>query len=157
MIRYIDKDAIINKIKEKRDAALMRQHNLEKIGQETIINEQVASILDTVLSFIDTLKVKRVYLEKEFKDFLDNIEGVPHLRHSAEQIKWGKDIAKHFYELGLDARIDKELVEEVYSHLEGIKDTADRMTSGNFMHHRAAIKFSANTIAKVLELMGIKV
>lgn len=31
------------------------------------------------------------------------------------------------------------------------------MTSGNFMHNRAAIKFSANTIAKVLELMGLKV
>lgn len=52
--------------------------------------------------------------------------------------------------------IDKELVEEVYSHLDSIKDTADRMTSGNFMHNRAAIKFSANTIAKVLELMGLK-
>ena len=104
MIRYIDKDAIINKIKEKRDAALMRQHNLEKIGQETIINEQVASILDTVLSFIDTLKVKRVYLEKEFKDFLDNVEGVPHMWHSDEQIKWGKDIAKYFFELGLQTQ-----------------------------------------------------
>ena len=32
MARYVDKDAIINKIKEKRDAALMRQHNLEKTG-----------------------------------------------------------------------------------------------------------------------------
>jgi hypothetical protein len=30
------------------------------------------------------------------------------------------------------------------------------MTSGNFMHNRSAIKFSANTIAKVLELIGIK-
>ena len=51
---------------------------------------------------------------------------------------------------------DKELIEEVYSHIDGIKDTADRMTSGNFMHNRAVIKFSANTIAKVLELIGLK-
>ncbi len=51
---------------------------------------------------------------------------------------------------------DNEYTEEVYSHLDSIKDTADRMTSGNFMHHKAAIKFSANTIAKVLELMGLK-
>lgn len=50
----------------------------------------------------------------------------------------------------------QELVEEIYSHLDAIKETADRMTSGNFMHHRAAIRFSANTIAKVLELMDIK-
>ena len=54
-------------------------------------------------------------------------------------------------------RTDKELVEEVYSHLESIKETVDRMTSGNFMHHKAAIKFSANTIQKVLELMGLNV
>ena len=51
---------------------------------------------------------------------------------------------------------DNDLFEEVYSHLNSIKETADRMTSGNFMHNRAAIKFSANTIAKVLELIGIK-
>lgn len=72
---------------------------------------------------------------------------------------WDKDIAvtaKHFFEFGLKARTDKELVEEVYSHLDSIKGIADRMTSGNFMHNRAAIKFSANTIAKVLELMGLK-
>ena len=52
--------------------------------------------------------------------------------------------------------LDNEYTEEIYSHLDSIKDTADRMTSGNFMHNRAAIKFSANTIAKVLELMGLK-
>lgn len=62
MARYVDKDAIINKIKEKRDAALMRQHNLEKIGQETIVNEQVAFSLDTILSFIDTLDTLDVNL-----------------------------------------------------------------------------------------------
>jgi hypothetical protein len=30
------------------------------------------------------------------------------------------------------------------------------MTSGNFMHNIASIKFSANVIAKVLELMGLE-
>jgi len=52
--------------------------------------------------------------------------------------------------------LDNDLFEEVYSHLDDIKDTADRMTSGNFMHHRAAIKFSANVIEKVLGLIGLK-
>lgn len=52
--------------------------------------------------------------------------------------------------------LNNEYFEEIYSHLDSIKDTADRMTSGNFMHNKAAIKFSANTIAKVLELMGLK-
>lgn len=49
-----------------------------------------------------------------------------------------------------------EYTEEIYSHLDSIKEIVDRMTSGNFMHNRSAIKFSANTIAKVLELIGIK-
>lgn len=55
-----------------------------------------------------------------------------------------------------DVDFNEDYIEEIYSHIEGIKDTTDRMTSGNFMHHRAAIKFSANTISKVLELMGLK-
>lgn len=44
---------------------------------------------------------KEVCLEKEFESFLDNIEGVPRMWRSDEQIKWAKDIAKHFFELGL--------------------------------------------------------
>lgn len=52
--------------------------------------------------------------------------------------------------------LDNDLFEEVYSHLDDIKDTADRMTSGNFMHHRAAIKYSANVIEKVLGLIVLK-
>lgn len=44
-----------------------------------------------------------------------------------------------------------DLLEEIYSHLDDIKDNADRMTTGNFMHHRAAIKHSANVIERVLE------
>ena len=52
--------------------------------------------------------------------------------------------------------LNDEYIEEIYSHIDGIKDTADRMTSGNFMHHRAAIKFSANVIGQVLGLIGLK-
>ena len=55
-----------------------------------------------------------------------------------------------------EVNLNNEYIEEIYSHLDSIKDTADRMTSGNFMHNKAAIKFSADTIAKVLELMGLK-
>lgn len=52
--------------------------------------------------------------------------------------------------------LNEEYIEEIYSHIDGIRDTADRMTSGNFMHHRAAIKFSANVIEQVLGLIGLK-
>lgn len=40
----------------------------------------------------------------------------------------------------------KEALEEILAHLDGIMDDADRMTSGNFMHHRAAIKLSAKIV-----------
>jgi hypothetical protein len=102
---------------------------------------------------LDTLEVKEVNFTKELQTFSMD------LATKVNDGNWDKDIAvtaKHFFEFGLKARTDKELVEEVYSHLDSIKDTADRMTSCNFMHNRAAIKFSVNTIAKVLELMGLK-
>lgn len=106
----------------------------------------------------DSLEAKEVDFSKEInywhghEAFPEGIDITP-LPKAMEIVE---RTAKHFFELGLKARVDKELVEEVYSHIDSIKDTADRLTSGNFMHHRAAIKFSANTIAKVLELMGFK-
>lgn len=39
-------------------------------------------------------------LEKEFNRFLDNIEGVPRMWHSEEQVNWAKDIAGHFTKWG---------------------------------------------------------
>lgn len=45
-----------------------------------------------------------VELEKEIDDFLDNIEGVPRMWHSDEQIEWAKDIARHFWNKGYNAR-----------------------------------------------------
>lgn len=59
MTKYIDKSAVVAEIERRRDAALMRQRILETIGEETIVNEQVAFNLNKVLSFIDTLEVKK--------------------------------------------------------------------------------------------------
>ena len=44
---------------------------------------------------------------------------------------------------------------EIFGHLEGIIDSVDRMTSGNFMHNRVSIKLSANIIIDRLHSMGI--
>lgn len=147
-MKLIDKDALVAEIEKRRDAALVRQHNLETIGQETVLNEMEANELNRIITFINTLEVKDVDLNEEIKLNYNPVDGL--------EFEEYKRIAKYYFELGLKARIDKELVEEVYSHIDSIKDTADRMTSGNFMHNRAQIKFSANTIANVLELIGIK-
>ena len=45
---------------------------------------------------------------------------------------------------------------EIFGHLEGIINNADRMTSGNFMHNRASIKLSAKIIIDRLHKLGIK-
>jgi hypothetical protein len=52
-------------------------------------------------TYTDTQEVD---LEKEFNNFLDNVEGMPRMWHSNEQIEWGKDIARHFLGLGLNLR-----------------------------------------------------
>lgn len=44
---------------------------------------------------------------------------------------------------------------EIFGHLESIIDGADRMTSGNFMHNRSAIRLSAKIIIDRLHSMGI--
>ena len=45
---------------------------------------------------------------------------------------------------------------EIFGHLEGIINNAERMTSGNFMHNRAAIKLSAKIIVSRLQEIGLK-
>lgn len=156
MKHYIDKDALAAEI-EKRIS------NLISLSESCPANTAgragfyaQAQTLEGLKSFINTLEAKEVDLEKELdRIWFDNKFG-DMFENSAVDFANVREICRHFFELGLQARIDKEFVEEVYSHIDSIKDTADRMTSGNFMHNRAAIKFSANTIAKVLELMGLK-
>ena len=135
-MKLIDKDALVAEI-----GRLEKKNN----ESENVYDFGTEHALKSILSFLDTLEVKEVDIKTELGKYFCACY------HNKDY-----NIAKHFFELGLQARIDKELVEEVYSHIDSIKDTTDRMTSGNFMHNRAAIKFSANTIAKVLELIGFK-
>lgn len=58
---------------------------------------------EAFLDFVNSLEVTEVDLEKEFRSFLDDIEGMPRMWHSDEQLEFGLDIAKHFFELGLRA------------------------------------------------------
>lgn len=41
-------------------------------------------------------------LDAEFERFLNDVEGVPRMYHSDEQIEWGKDLARHFAEWGAE-------------------------------------------------------
>ncbi len=100
MKRLIDKSAVVAEIEN------WKQHTLKcgYAGQGEYEEGNKQGRLDTcekILSFLDTFETKEVDLDKEFEWFLDEVEGVPRMWHSDEQIEWAKDIAKHFYELGL--------------------------------------------------------
>ena len=87
MEKYISKAAVVAEIEKLKDNCLFDTH--------------AYNMCDDILSFLDTLEVKEVDFEKEFKRFLNEVEGVPSMWHSVEQIEWAKDLAKHFFKLEL--------------------------------------------------------
>ena len=98
MAQYIDKSALVAEIKRLHEAH-SGKYGCDEVGLN----------LEYLEDFLDTLEVKEVDLKKEFEDYLNNVEGQPRIWHSDEQIEWAKNIACHFYGLGLKAR--KEEVE----------------------------------------------
>ena len=92
MTEYIPKSTLVAEI-EKRRESNAKERYFGRLVEDNYF-----------LDFLDILEVKEVDLEKELKSFLDNIEGVPRMWHSDEQIEWAKDIAKHFFELGMAVR-----------------------------------------------------
>lgn len=102
-MNLIDKDTLITEMERRRDAALMRQQNLEAIGQETALNEIVAFELNRIISFINTMEIKEFDLKEEIKEVqrdyktIEEYEGYPCTMY-ANDIEW---IARHFFEIGL--------------------------------------------------------
>lgn len=60
MTQYINKEKVVSIIKERRDAALLKQKNLQKIGDESILNEMIAFNLGKVLDDINDLETKEI-------------------------------------------------------------------------------------------------
>lgn len=103
-MNLIDKDTLLEELEKRKNAALMRQRNLEAIGQETVSNEMIAFELDRIISFINTFEVKEVDIEEEMKSWRHNHfngkrdkEAVGEYLERVSQL----DLAKHFFELGL--------------------------------------------------------
>ena len=94
MKQYIDKDALIAKI----------NHHLQFTPEHTnafIEGEEHA--YRTILSFLDSLEVKEVDLEKEIEEVKHNykVDDNRHTSICSADIEW---IAEHFYKLGLRAQ-----------------------------------------------------
>ena len=91
MKQYIDKDALVTKIK----------HHLQFTPEHTnafIEGEEHA--YRTILSFLDTLELKESDLEKEIEEVKHNykVDDNRHTSICSADIEW---LANHFFELGL--------------------------------------------------------
>jgi hypothetical protein len=85
MAKYIDKERVVSLIKERRDAAISRQKNLEKIGDKSVLNEMVAFNLDKILETIDTLEVKEIHedIDMDFDCFFEEFGVEPGSRFAS--------------------------------------------------------------------------
>jgi hypothetical protein len=109
-MKLIDKDAVVAEINR-------RINNLEKLGNrlyiETNFPEQYRLIhgYESILSFLDTLEVKEVDLEKELQSFFyPHVSWGDYCKNEQKDIEeWSFKIAKHFFELGIKAQKGEEI------------------------------------------------
>ena len=88
MEKYIKKTDVLAEIK--------RRYKFHK-ERNRMEDSAIQDVLYGILNFLDTLEVKEVDLEKEYKDF---VEEDPVYNKLVNNIV-GKAIAKHFFELGM--------------------------------------------------------
>ncbi len=100
MKQYIDKDTLIAEIER-----LINSNKPLKTLDPTYY-EGLDDSLDNVLSFIDTLEVKEVNLEKEANEAWNYIFSHGWDENSRMVLKHDEymEFAKHFFELGLNAK-----------------------------------------------------
>ena len=99
MTHYINKDALVAEFK-RRISLFKKEKKIEKWSAEASQMNVISlgariAMLEEILSFLNTLEVKDVDLEKEIVKIYDAIPG------KREDIEY---IAKHFFELGLKAQ-----------------------------------------------------
>lgn len=119
MEQYIKKSALVAEICKRRN----NHFNFGGSPSSEYCHED-----DEILGIIDTLEVKEVELESE----IENVRKSHFINSDFDKATLDgrniTNIAKHFFELGLQARTDKKLVEEVYSHLNNGEDKLSLLT-----------------------------
>ena len=102
MAQYIDKSAVVAEIK-RRISLFKKEKKIEKCsaGASQInvvsLGARIA-MLEKILCFLDTLKVKEVDFETEWKKYFEHKGNLATINV--------KDLAKHFFELGLNFKKD---------------------------------------------------
>jgi len=101
MAQYIDKDALVAEIERRK---IPFKKDVEDGNYPTYL----CALMDFE-DFLNTLEVKEVDLEKEYKDF---VEEDPVYNKLVNGIV-GKAIAKHFFELGMSVNNKAQKREKV--------------------------------------------
>lgn len=143
-MKYLDKDAVIAEIERRLhfdrswiEGDERRQKRTTSVS--TAYYKRVGSKQagEAFLDYVNSLDTKEVDVEKKFNHFLDNVDGVPRIWHSEEQLEWGKEIAKYFFTLGLNEQKEeptsKDLEEAAIEYCSGNKGSDARVRAGFIM------------------------
>ena len=101
MKQYIDKDALVEEIKERIDRDNEMAASYPSNSEHDYFYRVKEKVYKSLLSFLDTLEVKEVDLEKEYEDFVIDD---PILGNFITNDTMGMMVAKHFFELGLKVK-----------------------------------------------------
>ena len=124
MAQYIDKTAVVEEIEGKRDTLTHLKYIASNYNDEKTLFavEKQIEQYESLISFLETLEVKEVNLEKEIKDYLRK-QPIVARSHKTDfrLVPSPEEIAKHFFELGLKTKGEKtmkanEAPEKVYIH-----------------------------------------
>ena len=96
MIQYIDKDAVVAELKRRIQESLDAGGATRGVYLSERIKED-----SYILSFLDTIEVKEVDLEKEMNNYFVSMKVQEHENIFESTFR---QIAKHFYELGIKAK-----------------------------------------------------
>lgn len=109
MAHLIDKDALVAKIESKKKYAQTLGDNAINGSMQQFYDGMKQGCVD-ILSSLDTLEVKEVDLEKIINDYFkdwnfdDELDIMIKPNNYSASFTDLKDIAKHFFELGLKAQ-----------------------------------------------------
>lgn len=113
MTQYIPKDAIAAEIERRVQNCAKQREEMLRVQCYTLADDASARMgeLNCIKDFLDTLEVKEVDLEKEIRNEIDEYwydndygEIQRHGGTITMEVSDVKEIAKHFFELGLKAQ-----------------------------------------------------
>lgn len=111
MTKLIDKDALVAEIKRLAEVGHTNANVFDEYRKEKAVWLQQADVCDRILSFINTLEVKEVdldkYINKYFKKWYVDLTDQGNILHSPDGqagLMSVKKVARHFFELGLKAK-----------------------------------------------------